>query len=213
LGISLGAYFHGSAHNARSEIVMKHPLFGKIVWSGDRWKGRVRIPFFCDFDTIASAELAEECGEFDTNESSVDRHKQGDFKLWIETPDGEKASPSSAQEHAFVQFQGDQPSICAMVLGAIHDLYQSDCAFWRTGDNPFSRIAVPPIDSPDGLKRLIRLSGFHLLHQSREGCALVGFSFNCSWDIEHGLGVVVHGTRLIQIADNAITWDGPYKNW
>jgi hypothetical protein len=90
-----------------------------------------------------------------------------------------------------------------MVLGAIYDLCQSDCTFWRTGDNLFSRIAVPVIDSADGLKRLIRLSGFHVLHHPCDGCALIGFWFNCSWDIEHRLGVVVHGTKLIQIADKS----------
>jgi hypothetical protein len=196
-----------------SEDAVKHPIFGKILWKDCRWEGRVRIHFFSDFDAVASAELAKETGAFDTNAASDDRHKEGDFELWIETPEQEKVRPSSSQEFAFVQFLGNEPSICAMVVGAIYDLYRSDCKFWRTGENPFSRIALPSIDFRDGLKRLIRLAGFHVLHQSRDGCALKGFSFNCSWDVEHGLGVIVHGTRLIQIADNAITWDGPYSNW
>ncbi len=196
-----------------SEDALQHPVFGGIAWESHRWIGRVRIPFFSDFDTIASTDLATESGDWDPNEAPDDLHKEGDFELWIETSDANKVNPSPSQDRAFVRFQGDQPSICAMVLDAIYDLYQSDCDFWRTGDNLFSRIAVPPIESPDGLKRLIRLAGFHVLHQSRDDCALIGLSFNCSWDVEHGLGVLVHGTRLIKIADNAITWNGPYGEW
>jgi hypothetical protein len=204
---------HRSIRHPQTEVVMNHPVFGEIVWSSNRWEGRVRIPFFSDFDTVAATEFCKETGTIDTYAASDDRHKVGEFEVWIETPEEEKVRPSASQEFAFTQFVGNQSSVCTIVLGAIYDLYQSDCTVWRTGDNAYSRIAVPSIDSPDGLKRLIRLAGFHVLHQSRDGCALIGFSFNCSWDVEHGLGGVVHGSRLIEIADNAITWDGPYNDW
>jgi hypothetical protein len=45
------------------------------------------------------------------------------------------------------------------------------------------------------------------IHQlDNDGVPYVGYEFGCEWDEEHGLGVLMHGTRLIEVgfADTAI---------
>ena len=39
-----------------------------------------------------------------------------------------------------------------------------------------------------------------------QGLPYAGFEFGCTWDDEHGLGVLMHGTRVVKIggADTAI---------
>ena len=45
------------------------------------------------------------------------------------------------------------------------------------------------------------------IHQlDNDGVPYVGYEFGCEWDEEHGLVVLMHGTRLIEVgfADTAI---------
>src|SRR5689334_1518142 len=56
------------------------------------------------------------------------------------------------------------------------------------------------------------LIGLHYLnvHQiQKDGVPYVGFEFGCTWDGEHGLGILMHGTRTVEIggADTAfLSW-------
>ena len=70
-------------------------------------------------------------------------------------------------------------------------------------------IAVPLLDSPEGLKELIRLNGLSYVLDAPGGEGLLGFAFACSWEIEHGLGVLARGTEVVEVADNSIAFNGP----
>lgn len=41
-----------------------------------------------------------------------------------------------------------------------------------------------------------------------DGLAYIGLQLGCDWDDEHGLGIVLHGTRVVEIgeADIAFRW-------
>ena len=65
---------------------------------------------------------------------------------------------------------------------------------------------IPSIHSVDDLRSLIGLHSV-TVHQIENGeVPYVGFEFGCTWDSEHGLGVLMHGTRVVEIggADTAI---------
>ncbi|HLI65970.1 MAG TPA: hypothetical protein VKU90_06365, partial [Caulobacteraceae bacterium] len=64
---------------------------------------------------------------------------------------------------------------------------------------------MPDLAGPDDLRRLIGLYAVDV-HQVRNGAApYLGFEFGCTWDDEHGLGVLMHGTRIVEVggADTA----------
>jgi hypothetical protein len=49
----------------------------------------------------------------------------------------------------------------------------------------------------------------HILPVERDGLGYIGFELGCSWDEEHGVGVMLHGGRIIDIgsADTAfLSW-------
>ena len=61
-----------------------------------------------------------------------------------------------------------------------------------------------------------RLTGLHAVHvhqvalralndELADGVPYVGFEFGCTWDDEHGLGILMHGQRAVEIggADTA----------
>lgn len=55
------------------------------------------------------------------------------------------------------------------------------------------------IKSADDLRALIGLSSVNVHQVRKDGIPYVGFEFGCTWDDEHGLGVLMHGTRTVEI--------------
>jgi hypothetical protein len=188
---------------------MDHPVFGAIrpEAQGERWLGTVEIGFFAGFDDGASALFAQKFGGYDYSKTTDRGYKQGRFELIVACPEG--GQPSSAQERAFLQFLENRELICARVVQAIFDRYRREREMWFTGHEPSDEVLVPEVRSPDDLKRLIRLHNLHVLALSKDGCSLMGFCFHCCWDIEHGLGALVHETSVVQVGENDITWRGP----
>jgi hypothetical protein len=66
---------------------------------------------------------------------------------------------------------------------------------------------MPDVTNVTQFKTLIGLSIVHLLNMSRDGVAYVGFEFGCTWDDEHGVGIMTHKNRVIEIggADASFT--------
>jgi hypothetical protein len=68
---------------------------------------------------------------------------------------------------------------------------------------------MPDITDVLQFRKLIGLSAVHLLNVSRDDIAYVGYEFGCTWDAEHGLGVMTHKDRIIEIGDAStafLTW-------
>lgn len=69
--------------------------------------------------------------------------------------------------------------------------------------------SMPEVHRTDDFRRLIGLSSIHLMNVRREGLAYVGYEFGCSWDEEHGLGLMMHKDRVVDVghADSSfLTW-------
>ncbi len=194
---------------------MEHPVFGRIEWHAGIgcWTGRVQLAFFSVYDTVATATCAERLSVANWQTAPDNRYQQGDFELWVISPDGSK--PSVWQERAFRHFLENQDTICNRVVDAVFDLYQGTWAFWRETAEPGKQheytddLRVPELHSRDGLRRVIRLEALTVLDFPNDDLALMGFCFQCTWDIEHGIGVLVREGRLVEVGENDITWSAP----
>src|SRR5512135_250594 len=78
-------------------------------------------------------------------------------------------------------------------------------------------LEAPGVTLRDG----IRLTSVHIVGPQKDGHAYVGYEFACVWDGEHGLGVMTHRGRVVQVGggDTAfLTWvakrdlEGPAKS-
>jgi hypothetical protein len=68
---------------------------------------------------------------------------------------------------------------------------------------------MPDVKDEEDFKKLIGLSSLHIMNVFRDGVAYVGYEFNCTWDEEHGVGVMMHQNRIVAIggADfSVLTW-------
>jgi hypothetical protein len=60
---------------------------------------------------------------------------------------------------------------------------------------------MPDIERAEQLKSHIGLSTIHVLRVARGDAAYIGFEFGCTWDEEHGLGVMMHQGRIVELPD------------
>jgi hypothetical protein len=58
---------------------------------------------------------------------------------------------------------------------------------------------MPDIESSADLRLLTRLSAIYVHSVLRDGIPYIGFGFNCTWEQEHALGILMHGTQAVQI--------------
>ena len=56
---------------------------------------------------------------------------------------------------------------------------------------------MPNIYAPHELGRLLELQNIYILLSGRT--AKIGFEFSCSWDMEHGLGVMTQSGKVLKI--------------
>ncbi len=65
---------------------------------------------------------------------------------------------------------------------------------------------MPDIKTVADLKNLIGVTNINVHQISAAGLPYIGIEFGCKWDNEHGIGVLLHGTRVVDIggADTAI---------
>ncbi|PHS09983.1 MAG: hypothetical protein COA78_11665 [Blastopirellula sp.] len=67
---------------------------------------------------------------------------------------------------------------------------------------------MPPISTRDQLRELIDLRQVHIHPWMKSGIGYVGLQFGCTWDLEHGVGVLLHLARVVDIggADVSFAW-------
>jgi hypothetical protein len=63
---------------------------------------------------------------------------------------------------------------------------------------------MPVLNRPEQLKAYLGLSTVHVLQVVKEDAAYVGFEFGCTWDEEHGLGIMTHQGRIVEYPDMGI---------
>jgi hypothetical protein len=194
---------------------MNHPLFGEIGWQAgmNSWTGQVLIDFFARYDTSVVSLCADRLGLPPVQTALVTRFPPGVFELRVINRAG--GEPSQEQQRAFLQFMRRQNSICKVVVQAVFEHYQGHWGSWRGTVEPGKEkeytddILIPELFTPADLEQVIRLDALHVLDFPTSGEAYLGFCFDCSWDPEHGLGVLVHGGKVIELGENDITWSAP----
>jgi hypothetical protein len=66
---------------------------------------------------------------------------------------------------------------------------------------------LPKIRFLEKLKELVGVHCIHVHPIAKDGKPFIGVELGCAWDAEHGLGVLLHGAKALEVggADTAIT--------
>lgn len=146
------------------------------------WQADVRLPAWSDFIEGKTIEL-------------------------IFAPEGRDEAPMNANEVAHATWVLDnhekqKPFLLNAVLEAYPDFRRQ---FFDGFDIEENDADLPSIISADVLPHLIALEKINVHQISKDGVPYVGYQFSCKWDEEHGLGILMHNERVVELggADTA----------
>lgn len=117
-------------------------------------------------------------------------------------PEGRDDHPLDDSEIASVAWTvANLPRLMDSLLPGLFAYYQALCAN-PDGLDPED---LPSLDRAEELKSLISIESIYVHQISKDGKPYVGFEGTCPWDDEHGLGALMHDTRIVEVggADTA----------
>ncbi|MCA9675979.1 MAG: hypothetical protein H6709_23360 [Kofleriaceae bacterium] len=171
-------------------------VIGELTWEGGAWVGVGKLPAWAGIDVCVSEDDAR-------RQTPCAARPIG---VRMVAPGAPGAPPSREQFAAYEVLLADEGAIVTATLAAIFVSYarQRD-AFLRDQGSSLAHI-VPPIEGPDGLRDLVCLNEVHVHVVDRNGIVPVGLELSCSWDPEHGVGVLLHGDRVVRVGDASIAF-------
>ena len=164
------------------------PPFPPLRWNGYSWRGRVTLAAWQGFQSRMGAYAARSsAGESD-----------GTVRLSVAAPGGVAEQPPAVEQaNAFRYLLEHEEVIRDALVAAILEAYPRIRANWL--QEPFADDEMPAIEQPEQLKAHIGLATLHVLKVTRRDAAYVGFEFGCTWDEEHGLGLMTHQGRIVEL--------------
>jgi hypothetical protein len=115
--------------------------------------------------------------------------------------EGRDESPLTEQERASVQWVIDhEAEVASAVLeGLLAEYPRLQQVYGYEGAE--REEYMPNVSSTEDFRQLIGLHEVHVHQLQKEGLPYVGYEFGCIWDEEHGLGVLMHGSRVVEVGD------------
>jgi hypothetical protein len=119
-------------------------------------------------------------------------------------------NPVIAQEHidAYNYAIQNQSSIRESIIRILMEKYpemKSEYGYDQDEAEEF----MPDVKNKEGFKDLIGLLRVHIMNVFKNGTAYTGYEFTCTWDEEHGFGVMMHKDNVVEMggADMSfLTW-------
>jgi len=88
-----------------------------------------------------------------------------------------------------------------------YDLIQDEFAECFTPED--AAILAPKLSAPIELLPLLSFGTLYVHRVFANGLAYIGIALGCTWDEEHGLGVLVHGPKVVAVGG----WDTSHMDW
>ncbi len=160
----------------------------------DLWKATVTLPSWRGFQSRK--------GAYGARDSAVPSDGR---VLIVFAPEGREGEPLTEAELSTVRWVIEHEASLANAL--LLSLLKEYPSLQEQYSGEVEEELMPDVESVDDLRALIGLSSINVHPVQKDGVPYVGFEFGCTWDEEHGLGVLMHGTRTVEIggADTAIT--------
>jgi hypothetical protein len=168
---------------------MQHKVFGKLKFDSDddSWAGKRRFPEFLPFRETPHRGKAPITSE-----------------LFVGVKDEEPPSP--AQVLAFQFFVEHEKNVCGTIIDAVFRWYVRRR---KQEQRWFEEQECPEILKPDELRDLMEFGSLRVRCDEFKGTALLGFSFGCKWDDEHGLGVLLHRSTILDVGQADVAFHEP----
>jgi hypothetical protein len=171
------------------------PPFPTLGWDGHFWAGRIVLGSWRGFQCRLGHYAAE----------SSSAASDGTAALSVLPPGGvAEQPPSAAQANAFRYLLENEDAIRDTLVAAIFEAYPG-IREKLLGRGNVDESDIPVLGKGAGqLRSHIGLSIIHVLQVVKDDAAYVGFEFGCTWDEEHGLGILTHQGRIVELPDRGV---------
>jgi hypothetical protein len=171
--------------------------FPPLVLVNGLWEGKARLQLGKGFQS--------RLGGYGSVSST--KGSDGTAHLSIGAPDKPgKLPPSPEQANGFRYLLEHETAIRDAILRAIMAAYPAMQKQYGYSEEE-ARQLMPDLQNQSDLKKLIGLSTVHVLTTSKSKLAYLGFEFGCSWDDEHGLGLMTHKNRVVEVGGSDTSFD------
>ena len=159
-------------------------------WDGFFWTTRAQLPSWVGFQT-RSGDYGSICS---------DEPSDGAVTIVVD-PEGGDESPLMEHERANVQWLLDHEAeaASAVLAGLLAEYPRLQRVYGYEGEE--RETCMPDVWCTEDFRQFIGLHNVHVHSLLKEGLSYVGYEFGCMWDGEHGLGVLMHGTRVVEVGD------------
>jgi hypothetical protein len=107
--------------------------------------------------------------------------------------------PTGLQFLNFPVLKHMDAELASAVLGALYAWYPTLYTTYDfLLDNEDQAYRLPRLNNPEMLRPLVRLN-YVVIHPVQSITPYLGLGFSCSWDEEHGLGLMTFGTEILEI--------------
>ena len=115
--------------------------------------------------------------------------------------------PTDAQVAAYRYCLDHQSSVVKACLRGLTDVARkSRSAYEGFGPEQDLEKLLPRNVTPEQLESRMRLVTVQITDREKQGVAYIEYDFNCAWDGEHGLLVVLHKDRLVYSGGSGDGW-------
>jgi hypothetical protein len=170
-------------------VTLKLPPFPPLKMTLSEWAGKDVLP--------AWAGTQERQGGYTSRSSRMP--SKGIFTLNIprlDDDDTDPAPPAAAQIAAYEYLKKHDEEVAQTVLEALLKYYMKVRRQWLT-HHP--ELQLPEIRNVATLRKNVGLGIIHMFDIAKGGVAYIGLEIGCTWDDEHGAGVVLHKSRVIAV--------------
>ena len=177
------------------------PPFPPLKWDEFFWTGEDRFPEWESFQDRTGAYGALNSTGQPPRPASV--HIQPANRA-LKTP------PSVEQSSAYEYLKSNGAAVVAAILDALLAAYPKLRESYRDAIDDYEEV-MPEVSDPNDFRRLIGLGTVHVQNVARDALAYIGFEIGCTWDDEHGVGVVTHKDRVIEVggaSESFSMWPG-----
>ncbi|HEX8340904.1 MAG TPA: hypothetical protein VF624_08355 [Tepidisphaeraceae bacterium] len=115
--------------------------------------------------------------------------------------------PTDAQVVAYRYCLNNQPSVVKACLRGLTEVARKSRAAYE-GMVPEQQLEklLPKKVTAEQLESRVRLASVQVTDREKQGVAYIEYDFNCAWDDEHGLLIVLHKDRLVYSGGSGDGW-------
>ncbi|MFD2178563.1 DUF6985 domain-containing protein [Veronia pacifica] len=169
-----------------------HPNF---KWNEFCWETELKLPDWAGFQ-----ERNGPYGALSSNEPS-----DGTIKI-VFAPEGRDDQAINSEEMELINwFISYQFQVIESIVNALFSSYSSIRESYIEECGEEMAEYFPNVQGANEIKNVVGIVSVNIHQVTKDGIPYIGIEMGCNWEEEHGLGFLLHGTKIVEIgsADTA----------